>query len=372
VSRTRRAHVDGSVDAAPRARSAGLNTDLPTTVGWLALLIVGGALVALSVDVVPYWTIDHHGVDLAIGVAMLPIGVAMFLLRRHASQPTIHAGLVVGIVCITGSVWAVGPSAESQAPALFYGFLSAFACVYLTRRQAVGYLAFAGALYLGALLSHWRADMASQWVMNMFAMTVPCLTISVLVGRLRGLALRDALTGLANRRMLEECLPQSMRVAARSGADLTVVALDIDNLKSVNDTAGHAAGDRMIVEATQRWSSTLRSLDLLARVGGDEFVLVMPAVDAQRAVSAIDRMRDIAPDVRFSAGIASWEGEAGHQLLHRADAALYTAKTGGRNRTIVATQRGAAPSSSGGGSGPDADHGVHQAREGDVEVIASQ
>jgi diguanylate cyclase (GGDEF)-like protein len=350
VFRVGRTRVDASTNAAPPLASSRLiasrGADLPMTVGWLALLIIGGALVALSVDVVPYWTIDHHGVDLAVGVAMLPVGITMFLLRRHASEPTIHAGLIVGIVCITGSVWAVGPSAESQAPALFYGFLSAFACVYLTRRQAVGYLTFAGVLYLGALLSHWRADMASQWVMNMFAMVVPCLTISVLVGRLRDLALHDALTGLANRRMLEECLPLSMAAAARTGAALTVVAIDLDNLKTVNDTAGHAAGDRMIVEATQRWSIALRTTDVFARVGGDEFVIVMPAADVQQAESVVERLRDVTPDVRFSAGIALWEGEAGHQLLHRADGALYTAKTGGRNRTVIAPHCGGTPTES--------------------------
>jgi diguanylate cyclase (GGDEF)-like protein len=329
--------------ATPRAQAAGPHADLAMSVGWLALLIIGGAVVALSVDVVPYWTIEHHGVDLAIGLAMLPIGLAMLLARNHASQPTIHAGLIVGIVCITGSVWAVGPTAESQAPALFYGFLSAFAAVFLTRRQAVGYLSFAGALYLGALLTHWRADMASQWGLTMVAMVVPCLTISVLVGRLRVLALHDALTGLPNRRMLEECLPQTMSRAGRAGAALTVVAIDIDNLKTVNDTAGHAAGDRMIVEATQRWSSTLRSADLLVRVGGDEFVLVMADTDVHSAGAAVDRFRAITPDVRFSAGVAGWEGETVRQLLHRADAALYLAKTTGRNSTAHSPRRGGVP-----------------------------
>jgi diguanylate cyclase (GGDEF)-like protein len=303
---------------------------------------MGGALVALSVDVVPYWPVTHPGVDLAIGVTMLPIGIAMWAVRRRASQPTIHAGLCVGIICISGSVWAAGPTAESQAPALFYGFLSAFACVFLSRRKGISYLAFAGALYLGVLVTHWRAEMASQWAITMTAVALPCFTISVLVERLRTLALRDPLTGLGNRRMLEEYLPRWLGLAGRDGSAITVVAIDLDNLKTVNDTAGHAAGDRMIVEATKRWSGALRSSDLLARVGGDEFVLVLLGAAVTDAESLIERLRDVTPDVRFCAGVAAWEGEEGHQLLHRADAALYVAKTGRRNRTVRAAHRGGA------------------------------
>jgi diguanylate cyclase (GGDEF)-like protein len=331
----------GRLKSTPRVGAASLHADTATAVGWLAALTVGGAVVALSVNVVPYWPIQHPGVDLAIAAAMLPIGIAMWFARRVASQPTIHAGLLVGIVCITGAVWAAGPSAESQASALFYGFLSAFACVFLTRRQGFGYLALAGALYLGALLTHWRADMASQWVTTMVGVALPCVTISVLVGRLRSLALHDPLTGLGNRRMLEECLPRWLALSGRDDSAITVVAIDLDNLKTVNDTAGHAAGDRMIVEATKRWSTALRSSDLLARVGGDEFVLVLCGADVAAAESTVTRLRNVTPDVRFCAGLAAWEGEEGHQLLHRADAALYTAKTGGRNRTVIAGHRGA-------------------------------
>jgi diguanylate cyclase (GGDEF)-like protein len=322
---------------------ASLHADTSATVGWLALLTFGGAVVALSVNVVPYWPVAHPTVDHAIGWVMVPIALAMWLARRHASLPTIHGGLLVGICCITGSVWAAGPSAESQAPALFYGFLSAFACVYLRRRQAFGYLAFAGALYLGALLTHWRPAMASQWVATMIAISLPCLTISVLVERLRGLSLHDPLTGLANRRLLEEFLPPAISRAARDGSGLTVVAIDLDNLKTVNDTAGHAAGDRMIIEATRRWSASLRSADLLARVGGDEFVVVMSDCGLRNGEAAVERLRETTPDVRFSAGLAVYEGEEGHQLLHRADAALYVAKNSGRGRTVLAPHRGGAP-----------------------------
>src|SRR5471032_2541100 len=101
-------------------------TDVSTMVSWLAMLIVAGSLAAASVNVLPYWTIEHKSVNWLIAAVMLPVGVVMWLARQRSPQWVVHAGLIVGVSCITWSVWAAGPTAESQASALFYGFLSAF------------------------------------------------------------------------------------------------------------------------------------------------------------------------------------------------------------------------------------------------------
>ena len=310
------------------------SADLHTRVAWLASLIFGGALVAMSINVVPYWPVEHKGVDWVIGGVMMPVGAVMWIWRARAPEWVIHAGLIVGIFCITASVWAAGPTPESQAPALFYGFLSAFASAFLHRRIALTYLAFAGALYLGALLTNWRAEMATQWAINMFAITVPCVVIGTLVTRLRGLALHDALTGLANRRLLEEILPASFSMARRDARPLSIVAIDLDGLKLINDQFGHAAGDQLLKAATSGWSSALRTGDFLARVGGDEFVLVLPDADVRGATATVKRLREAAPQVAFSAGVARWTGESLEDLLKRADAGLYTAKNTGRGRTV--------------------------------------
>jgi diguanylate cyclase (GGDEF)-like protein len=310
------------------------STDLPTMLGWLAMLITAGALVALSVEVLPYWPIAHKGWDLGIGALLGPLGVVLWLGRRHAPRWSMHAGLLLGVCGISGAVWAVGPSPQTQAPALFYVFLSTFAGAFLPRRIAIGYLGLAGAQYLAVLALHWRAEMATQWVLTMLAVTVPCAVISTLVARLRVLALLDPLTGLANRRLLDDLLPARLTAARRNNQPISVAALDLDGLKVVNDLAGHAAGDQLLKAAAQRWSRALRTGDVMARTGGDEFILLLPDADLAAAEAAVQRLRAAAPRVAFSAGLACWTGDDPADLLRRADAALYAAKQAGGAQTV--------------------------------------
>ena len=298
----------------------------PRMVGWLAALIGGGALIALSVDVLPYWPIQHTQVDVVIGVIMLPIGILLWVARGRTSMSIVHGCLLAGIGAITVAVWAAGPTAESQAPALFYGFVSAFASAFLAWRLAMTYLALAGIAYLVVLLTHWRAEMATQWLINMLAFALPCAVIASLVGQLRTQAVRDPLTGLANRRLLEQLLPTEMHLAARAHRPLSVVAIDLDGLKAVNDTAGHAAGDQLLIRAADGFRAGLRAGDSLARVGGDEFTLLLPDADLDTARGVVQRLREATPRIAFSAGVATWDGESADELLNRADAALYAVK----------------------------------------------
>jgi diguanylate cyclase (GGDEF)-like protein len=309
-------------------------TDVPTMVGWLAMLIVAGSVAAASVNFLPYWPIDHKGINWLIAAVMLPVGVVMWLVRKRAPHWVVHAGLIVGVSVITWSVWAAGPNAESQAAALFYGFLSAFASAFLVRRQALAYVTLAGVMYLGALLTHWREQMGTQWTMNMVAIAGPCLVIGTLVARLRLLALHDTLTGLPNRRLVEETLTARINTCRRDGRGFAVAAIDLDGLKRVNDTEGHAAGDRLLRFASTGWASVLRSGDSLARVGGDEFVLVMSDTDLTGAREAVQRLRDATPQVKFSAGVVCWSGQPIDELLRRADAGLYASKKMGGGITV--------------------------------------
>jgi diguanylate cyclase (GGDEF)-like protein len=161
---------------------------------------------------------------------------------------------------------------------------------------------------------------------------------NVLLDQLSHLAQEDALTGIANRRTLDEALPVEFARALRSGQPLTLVMLDFDHFKRYNDRRGHAAGDALLRGAAQAWSKQMRPTDLLARYGGEEFTLVLPACTADQAAQLVDRLRPLMPDRQtFSAGIANWEGhETATELLQRADRALLLAKKGGRNRTMIA------------------------------------
>jgi diguanylate cyclase (GGDEF)-like protein len=156
--------------------------------------------------------------------------------------------------------------------------------------------------------------------------------------RLRREATVDDLTGLLNRRGWREAAERELARAARDGGSVGLVVIDLDSLKEINDTRGHDEGDRVLVETADRMRTALRAGDVLARLGGDEFgALLMDTSDAE-ALSAIDRLTEITPELgSFSAGAAAWDGkEPLDELLRRADVALYTAKTDGGSRVEIA------------------------------------
>jgi len=157
------------------------------------------------------------------------------------------------------------------------------------------------------------------------------------IGVMGELLRTDPLTGISNRRSLDENLPVEMARAKRTAAPLTVAMLDLDFFKRYNSRRGHAGGDSLLRIAAQAWRKQLRPTDTLVRYGGEEFTLVLPSCHAEQACQLIDRLRPVVPDNQtFSAGVATWDfQESGESLLRRADQALLQAKKLGRNRTIV-------------------------------------
>jgi len=160
---------------------------------------------------------------------------------------------------------------------------------------------------------------------------------ALLMERLSQMAREDGLTGVANRRTLDERLPQEMARASRQKYALSVVMIDLDHFKRFNDRRGHAAGDALLRNAAQAWLQQLRPTDLLARYGGEEFTLVLPACDETQAEHMVERLQPLMPEKQtFSAGIATWNGmDNPQELLAAADRALLQAKRGGRNRIVV-------------------------------------
>lgn len=170
------------------------------------------------------------------------------------------------------------------------------------------------------------------------------------------MALTDSLTGLFNRRYLSAHLPRLLDRSGGNNKPVSALLFDIDHFKVVNDTWGHGVGDEVLKEVAQRASRNLRNFDLVARMGGEEFVVVMPDTDGAQAMAVAERLRRriaeesfavSAPvgqiDVTISIGVAvadstlDAEGkpESGDALLRRADTALYQAKRSGRNRVVA-------------------------------------
>src|SRR3954452_9060167 len=161
--------------------------------------------------------------------------------------------------------------------------------------------------------------------------------------RLEALLREDALTGLSNRRAILTQLGGMVSGARRHGHPLSVAVCDLDRFKNINDTYGHKTGDQVLIAAAHAMATHLRAEDQLGRLGGEEFLVLLPDTDADAAGHFAERMRAevaAAPTpvpVTVSIGIATWDGEEPEELLHRADEALYAAKDSGRDRVMAAT-----------------------------------
>ncbi len=166
--------------------------------------------------------------------------------------------------------------------------------------------------------------------------------------RINKLALTDALTGVANRRHVEVAAEQALEHSRANDEPLAVLTFDLDWFKRINDGHGHACGDQVLVRVARACESVLRQKDLLGRMGGEEFIVLLPGTSADAALLVAERLRDsvhrldlsdLAADlnVTISLGLAMLrpQDDGVHDVIDRADAALYRAKEAGRNRVAV-------------------------------------
>jgi two-component system cell cycle response regulator len=166
--------------------------------------------------------------------------------------------------------------------------------------------------------------------------------------RLETLIFEDPLTGLVNRRFILTQLGSLVSGSRRHGRPLSIAIVDIDHFKAVNDAYGHHVGDQALVAVTGALRGHMRAEDNLGRLGGEEFLTVLPDTDHDAALAAAERMREevaatsivhegIELGFTVSLGVATWEDEEPPELLlRRADEALYAAKGAGRNRVVCA------------------------------------
>lgn len=166
---------------------------------------------------------------------------------------------------------------------------------------------------------------------------------------LRRQALTDPLTRIMNRRAILGRLTEEMARAPRQGLPLSIGVMDIDHFKSINDTLGHAGGDAVLQAVVERGQKALRAYDAIGRIGGEEFLIVMPGVGPRDTEIVLERLRKAISDrtmsaqgqevnVTVSIGGAVCQGETMDELLNLADDALYKAKNQGRNQVVLSSR----------------------------------
>ncbi len=191
-------------------------------------------------------------------------------------------------------------------------------------------------------------DLAAQLSVVRLGLRAQKIALREMLAQVEKMATHDELTGLPNRRQVLDLLAHEERRSHRKNHPPCVAVIDIDHFKRVNDTKGHQAGDETLRQFARIMLETLRTGDVLARWGGEEFLLLLPDTPLDEAVQVMQRLRErcAAPgqwgewhhlQVSFSAGIAALQpDETTQSAIARADAALYAAKHAGRNQVQVA------------------------------------
>ena len=279
---------------------------------------LGSALLLTLASRLPAWVLQ-----VAIGFGSALISLCVYF----AGQPSAYAAMFVWVVLVSGFFF---PGRRTVAQVAW--LLAVYAAV-LYSIPATGYspltrlLLTAIAFGTAAAVVSWLSKATNR-------------RFEVSESRAR----TDPLTGIANRRWLDEELARELAWARRHGAPLCAAIIDMDDLKGFNDEHGHLAGDRLLVSAVSAWQEAVRPSDFMARVGGDEFMLVMPDCSAESGLAVLARVRAATPDgSSCSAGLAVWnEQESALELFERADAALYAAKRDGRDQTALLPNYGMA------------------------------
>jgi diguanylate cyclase (GGDEF)-like protein len=318
-------------------------------------MLLAGGLLGFVTLLVPHTT---AGGDLPIILASAVAALAgAMLVAQPGWLPLWIAPVFVGLgtVLITLATKTAGVSGTGAADnEVLYLMVVLYAFYFLSARGAILQLAFVGAAYGWLLADEVPVDVGvSRWITTIGTLAVAGVLVRQLNTRVEGLideldasAQRDPLTGALNRRGLDERLGIELTRARRTGEPLTVVTADLDGLKTVNDDYGHAAGDEALQLVAQVMADGLRDVDVLARIGGDEFVVLLPNCDPEVGLTVAEALRET---MRTRSELESWPatlslGVAGAPplpldpdgLLEAADRALYRAKALGRDRVSLA------------------------------------
>jgi diguanylate cyclase (GGDEF)-like protein len=288
-------------------------------------------------------------VDVCEAAREISGATAALLYEPDGSSELLRCTAAAGI----GGAGSVGKAAISKSNAVYDSMRSGSPALVQVAGGAAGESSAGGSrsrtiLYqplrksdvrLGVLVIIWPGDVVAgdpkATVSALLAHEAAAvITRADVVDDLYDAAQTDALTGLPNRRAWDSHLKRSLAEERQ----IAIAMLDFDHFKAFNDTHGHPAGDRLLKEAAAAWRDQLRTGDLLARVGGEEFALMLVDCELHAATDVVERLRASMPQGRTcSVGLAvRVDGEGAESIITRADRALYQAKADGRNRVALA------------------------------------
>ena len=311
----------------------------------LAFLYGAGGTLGLITLLFPHGPgVDVAGVAAICGSAY-PIA-ALLLTLRPLSWPLLHVSLALGTILISGAIEFSGALVGGFS--FFYLWVVLFASYFFTRLGAVLQGVLVATCYAALIVIDGSAnEWGLGWTLAIGSLAVAGVLVRALKERVDRLvhqlslaASTDDLTGLLNRRGFNQRLAEELRRATRSEQGLALVVGDLDRFKDINDRFGHPAGDLALKRVSELLSECARESDTVARLGGEEFALVLPYTEPPGALAMAERVRKLIRDefaaegLTISFGIAAYpdDGDTQVQLMRAADNALYTAKELGRDR----------------------------------------
>lgn len=305
----------------------------------LGAMYVAGGAVGLAALGVPHGAHFNALADVVISALAAGIGAWAWHETRLGPRAT-SLLLVVGTLAVSGGVYSGRGDYVSVSAAVIYIWLALLASLFLSATRTWAHLGVIAGAYAVVLTLSGNAGAPAEWLFITGTATVTALVTLAIRTELLLMSERDPLTGLPNRAGLQRVLEREIAKARREQTALTVAVIDLDGFKALNDQHGHLAGDEALIGTTRSWEAALRGSDVLARFGGDEFVVVLPGSSPLQAGRVIRRMRKGDGTWQCSAGLASWDGtESREQLIARADGALYEAKARRRSRRVVLARR---------------------------------
>ncbi len=293
----------------------------------LALLFLFKGLVCLAALLFPISSTEPTSMVAGAGVLAVLGASITWLFARRIPLIGFELFAAAGSVVTSVIVAHANTNGGMMIAAFCYPWIAIYSAHFFSRRVVIAQGALISVGFGVGLLADGLPNVAIYWVVVTATIWSICIVLGHLSESLRRQADTDALTGLFNRNGFMAAATREHAIAQRSANRLTLALLDLDDFKQVNDLRGHVAGDRVLADLGRAWRERLRTGDILARHGGDEFVLLLPATAPEDASVVLDRLRIEDLPVTWSVGLSEWlPGESIGDCLVRADTHLYKVK----------------------------------------------
>lgn len=291
-----------------------------------AIFWISGGIAILTILPMEPW--PERTFDFMVVAAILSFTAAILRLIYADRLPrwTFHLGLSLATIGIGGLVMATHK--YSMNLSVLFIWVALFAALNFTPKAAFSQMAFAGVTYAIVLRSVTPSSAPlEEWLQIMGTSVVAGGAIMLLIRELTSLSRQDSLTKLPNRRAWKLTLDEEFARAQRTSSPFSVAMIDLDGLKEINDQSGHMAGDQILQTLGKHWLPLTRKGTMIARIGGDEFAIIAPDTDAHDLEVLCKRLAESTPNITFSVGVATWDGqETSNELLRRADKKMYLNK----------------------------------------------